>query len=131
MQIIINDHRKIFAVQKEFSNLFPYLQLEFFGKPNKVNAQHSKKIMKHSAKTIGECRTIHNKGTLTISPYMTVAELEENFMGIYGVGVRVMRKSGRLYVETTTTNNWTLGKQNEQGELFSKENAELEKEIVR
>jgi len=119
MQIIINDHRKIFAVQEEFNNLFPYLKIEFFAKAHKTGAPSSKKIIKHHSKTLGECRTIHNKGTFTISPNMTVAELEQNFSDVYGLSVQVFRKSGKFWLETSITDNWPLQKQNKQGEELS------------
>ena len=129
MNIIINDHRKIFAIQKEFSEMFPYLKLEFFSKPHSVGGASSKKIMKHPAKTIGQCRVIHNKGTLTITPNMTVADLEQNFADVYGLSVQVFRKSGKSWLETTVTDNWTLEKQNRQGEELS-ESKQVENETA-
>lgn len=122
MKITINDHRKIFAIQKEFSEMLPYLKLEFFGKPNKSDGPSSTKIIKHPAKTIGQCRLIHNNGTLTITPSMTVTDLEQAFRDVYGLSVQVFRKSGKAWLETTVTNNWTLEKQNKQGEALSKNN---------
>ena len=119
MQIIINDHRKIFAIQEVFNKMFPYLKIEFFAKPHKSGASSSQKIIKHSSKTLGECRTIHNKGTLTISPGMTVAELEQNFSDVYGLHVQVFRKSGKSWLETSITDGWTLQEQNKQGEELS------------
>ena len=120
MQIIINDHRKIFAIQKEFSEMFPYLKIEFFAKPHKVNGSSPKKLMKHPAKTLGECRIIHNKGTFTITPQMTVADLEQNMNDVFGLSVQVFRKSGNAWLETTVTDNWALEQQNNQGEELSK-----------
>ena len=119
MKIIINDRRKIYAIQKEFNNIFPYLKIEFFAKPSKPGAASSKKMMNHSSKQIGECRTVHNNGTITITPNMTVAELEQNFNDVYGLSVEVFRQSGNAWLETTVTNGWTLQKQNEQGEILS------------
>src|SRR5688500_9591017 len=119
MEIIINDHRKIFAIQKDFSEMFPYLKLEFFGKPHKVGAPSSKEIMKHPSKTVGQCRMIHNKGTLTITPSMTVADMEQAFSDVYGLSVQIFRKSGRVWLETTATDGWTLDKQNTQGQELS------------
>lgn len=131
MKILINDHRKIFAIQKEFSELFPYLKLQFFGKPHKVGAPSSKKIMKHPGKTLGECRAVHNKGMLTITPQMTVADLEQNFNDVYGLSVQVFRKSGNAWLETSVTDNWTLELQNKQGEeLSSKEEKEVDENQV-
>jgi hypothetical protein len=119
MKIAINDERKIYAIQKEFSLQFPFLKIEFFAKPHKVGGESSKKIMNASSKTLGECRTIHDKGTITIIPQMTVADLEQNFRDVYGLSVQVFRKSGKVWLETTVTDNWTLDEQNRQGESLS------------
>lgn len=119
MNIIINDHRKIFAIQKDFSEIFPYLKIEFFSKPHRVGAPSSKKIMKHPSKTIGECRVIHNKGTLTVTPKMTVADLEQAFSSIYGLSVQIFRKSGKVWLETTVTDSWPLEQQNNEGKALS------------
>lgn len=83
MEITINDQRKIFAVQKEFNEMFPYLILEFYSKPNKRGGSPSKKPMKHISKTIADCRTIHSSGNITIQPQMTVGELEQSFRDVY------------------------------------------------
>ena len=119
MQIVINDHRKIFAIQKEFSEVFPYLKLQFFSKPHTKGGASPKELMKHPAKPLGECRTIHNSGIITITPQMTVANLEQNFNDVYGLSVQVFRKSGNAWLETTVTDNWSLEKQNIQGEELS------------
>ena len=120
MKIIINDHRKKIAMQKEFGEMFPYLKIEFFAKPHKQNGSSPKKLMKHPGKTLGECRTIHNKGIITITAQMTVADLEQNMNDVYGLSVQVFRKSGNAWLETTVTDNWTLEQQNHQGEELSK-----------
>ena len=120
MKITINDHRKIYAIQEEFNQLFPYLKLEFFSKPHKYAGASAKTFIKHSSKTLGECRTIHNKGELSILPQMTVFDLEQRFGDVYGLGVQVFRKSGKTWLETTVTDGWTLEEQNKQGEELSK-----------
>ena len=119
MEININDKKKISAIQKEFSQAFPYLKIEFFTKPHEVGAPSSKKTMRPSTKTIGECRTIHSNGTMTILPKTTVAELEQSFLDVFGLAVQVFRKSGSAWLETTVTDSWSLHKQNKQGEALS------------
>jgi hypothetical protein len=119
MKIQINDHRKIFAVQEEFSKMFPWLKIEFFSKPHKIGGPSPKTQLVPSSKTIGECRTEHDSGTITILPAMTVADLEQAFRDVYGLSVQVFRKSGKSWLETTVTDSWTLEKQNEQGKLLS------------
>ncbi|MBL7933241.1 MAG: hypothetical protein JNL60_15150 [Bacteroidia bacterium] len=119
MKITINDNRKIFAIQEAFTNAFPFLKLEFFAKPHKPGGASSKKFIKHPTKTLGECRTIHKSGTITITPNTTVGELEQHFSDVYGLGVQVFRKSGKVWLETTVTDNWTLDRQNKEGESLS------------
>lgn len=119
MKIKITDKRKIFAIQEEFSKLFPYLKIEFFAKPHRVGGASPKKIMKHPSKTLGECRTVHSDGLITITPQMTVAGLEQNFRDTYGLSVQVFRKSGNAWLETTVTDGWTLETQNRQGQSLS------------
>lgn len=119
MKITINDRRKIFAIQEDFNTMFPYLKLEFFAKPHKVGGASPKKLMKNSSKTLGECRTIHKRGTITITPMMTVTELEQNFADTFGLSTQVFRKSGKVWLETTVTDAWTLEEQNKQGEALS------------
>ncbi|MBK9478276.1 MAG: hypothetical protein IPP56_09155 [Bacteroidetes bacterium] len=123
MLVTINDRRKISAIQEEFNSVFPFLKLEFFSKPHKPGAASSKKLVKHNSKTLGECRTIHAKGHLVINAAMTVNDLEQRFSDIYGLAVQVFRKSGRVWLETTVTDGWTLAEQNEQGEELSKTTA--------
>ena len=119
MKITINDKRKIFAIQESFTKAFPYLKLEFFAKPHKQGGASPKKIMNHASKTLGECRTIHNSGHIAITGSMNVAELEQRFADVYGLSVQVFRRSGNMWLETTVTDNWTLDKQNAEGESFS------------
>jgi hypothetical protein len=120
MKLAINDKRKIFAIQDEFNALFPYLKLEFFAKPHKPGGASAKKLMKSNSKTLGECRTIHSDGKITITAEMTVSDLEQSFSDVYGLGVQVFRQSGKVWLETTVTDHWTLDEQNRQGEALSK-----------
>jgi len=76
--------------------------------------------MKHPSKTLGECRTIHKSGSILITPGMTVCKLEQNFRDVYGLSVQIFRRSGKVWLETTVTDGWTLQEQNSQGEDLSK-----------
>jgi hypothetical protein len=120
MKIVINDRRKISAIQIDFNEMFPYLRVEFFSKPHEAGGASSQKIIKHSSKTLGECRTVHKSGTISITPNMTVCNLEQNFRDVYGLSVQVFRRSGKAWLETTFTDGWTLEEQNRQGEDLSK-----------
>lgn len=116
MKITINDHRKIFAIQEEFTNAFPYLKIEFFAKAHQSGGPAAGKFVNPGATKISECRTIHNDGDITITENMSVKELERRFADVYGLAVQVFRKSGNMWLETSITSDWTLGEQNKEGE---------------
>ncbi|HSH68185.1 MAG TPA: hypothetical protein VLB84_20815 [Bacteroidia bacterium] len=120
MKIIINDNRKIADIQEEFHKNFPYLKLVFFSQTHEPKAGTSRVLMQPANKTVGECRTKHNKGIIEIEPGMSVMQLEQHLNNIFGLGVQVFRQSGRVWLETTITDSWTLEEQNQQGEALSK-----------
>jgi len=99
--------------------MFPFLKLEFFAKSSRQGGIFFTKVVKETSKTLGECRTIHNSGSLSITPGMSVKDLEQNFRDIYGLTVQILRKSGKAWLETTVTDGWSLKEQNEQGESLS------------
>ncbi|MGZ3862187.1 MAG: hypothetical protein ACXVPN_11735 [Bacteroidia bacterium] len=92
MKIEINDHRKIAAIQEEFSSLFPNLIIEFYTKGSKPGSAHPDNLVKHN-KTLGECRTQHNKGELTITAGMNANEIIEHFSDVYGLAAAIFKKS--------------------------------------
>ncbi len=121
MKIKINSRKKIAAIQAEFNALFPYLKLEFFSRPHSASEGSAKRFLEPATKTLGEFKTFHNvKKEITITPAMTVKELEYNFRNVFGLSAQVFRKSGKVWLETTVTDGWTLEEQNHQGEALSK-----------
>lgn len=120
MEIVIRDDRKVSTIQDEFNSVFPYLRIEFYVKSNKLGSAFTKKFINQDGKTLGECRILRTKGALKITPDMTVVDLENGFKELYGLGVEVFRQSGKVWLETTVTDGWTLEEQNKQGESLSK-----------
>ncbi len=119
MKITINDLRKISAIQKEFTEVFPYLKLQFLVKPHTKSGVSPKKQLENDSKTLGECRTVHTKGHIVIGPTMTAGDIEEQFRDRYGLSVQVFRKSGKSWLETSATGEWTLEKQNSEGHALN------------
>ncbi len=119
MNIHIADDLSIRDIQKTFSERFPYLKLEFFSRPHQNGKGSEKKYMRSNDAMLRDFRLIHSDGSLTIEDDMRVSELEELFREHFGLYVQVFRRSGRLWLETTATDNWTLKVQNEQGQELS------------
>ena len=75
--------------------------------------------MKTDDALLKDFRLVHSDGQLHITDEMSVSELEAMFRDHYGLYVQVFRRSGRLWLETTATDNWTLSVQNKQGQELS------------
>lgn len=120
MEIKITNNRKISEIQKDFSTLFPFLKLEFFSNHNSKKEKAEKEQPVDCSKRIQDCRKVNRKGHVTISPGQTVAELEKAFFEFYGLPVQIFRKSGKMWLQSTITDDWTLKEQNEHGEALSK-----------
>ena len=112
MKIVINNNRKIFAIQDEFSKMFPNLEINFHAKPNQHGGAPSKKLVRHSSKTLQECRVISKDGTIDILPSMNVSDLKENFRDVYGLSVEIFRKSENDTEESPVDTKLTLEESN-------------------
>lgn len=114
MVIHLSNDSTIADVQKEFNTLFPFLKLGFFTKNHKPFEGNSKRSILAPDTKLKLLKK--EKIKVKIEPDMTVTELEQLFKSKFGLNVQVFRKSGRSWLETTVTDNWTLSKQNEEGE---------------
>jgi len=95
MQIVINNHRKIFAIQKEFSQVFPELTIDFYAKPSNSGSGPSSKMVKHSSRSLQDCRAISKQGTIEILPSMSIPDMKENFRDVYGLSVEIKPNESR------------------------------------
>lgn len=112
MKIIINDHRKVFAIQEEFGTMFPSLKIEFLLKPSKPGAAPSTKWANHSSKSLLDCRTTHQEGVLEIQPSMTAYELKEHLRDRYGLSAAIVLKSETNFNESAVVEQLSLEDQN-------------------
>ena len=119
MKLIVNDEQRISSLQQQFKALFPFLKLEFFSKRHKPGKRSHLKFMLKPEMYIRDIRSIHVGGEITVTPERSVAELEQSFGTLFGLGVQVFRKSGNHWLETVQTDNWSLQRQNAEGELLS------------
>ena len=108
MEIVINNNRRITAIQEEFSTEFPGLSIAFYAKPSKPGSPPSKKLIRHSGKKLQDVRAISNEGTIDILPTMNVSDVMENFRDVYGLSVEIFRKSGTNSEAMKVTENMTL-----------------------
>ncbi len=89
MKILIKDTLTIEEIKEQFSKKFPYLKIEFFTQPHKKFTGSKKENMIPVSATIGESRSVHSIGDLTIDENTKVAHLEKEMMDKFGLFVQV------------------------------------------
>jgi len=125
MKLYIHQHDTIEYLQRTFSAEFPFLKLEFFTRPHDKGKPTEKQFLVNAKRTIDSCNPELVDTTVTIPTAMTVQELEQLFQDDLGLYVQVFRKSGKVWLETTATDNWSLFKQNEEGQELSERRGTL------
>jgi hypothetical protein len=116
--LLIKPDCRVSELQKEFNLHFPYLKLEFFKHPHELHGGNPRKDLVTADISL---RLKHkNSPELLITEDMKVSTLEQLFSEHFGLSAQVFRKSGRSWLETTMTDDWTLRRQNDEGSELSK-----------
>lgn len=113
--ITIENGMKISTAQNIFSSAFPFLKLEFFKHPHKAYGGNSRNDLLKQVKNRENVLKNRKELPLTITEDMSVEAVEKLFMEHFGLSTQVFRKSGKIWLETTLTDDWTLKKQNDEG----------------
>lgn len=120
----ITDDKKLWDVQRAFHQKFSHLRIEFYRGQHQSGEGSPENDKLDGELTLGKVRTVHTEGDFSVKGDMTVADFEQKFFEKYGLNVQVFRKSGNLWMQTTSTDSWTLDAQNRKGgssELHFKE----------
>ena len=118
MKLHIDKESPIKSIQNQFSEVYPFLKIEFFRNLSLNNkpAQKAEKI--DPSKKIKLVGKINEHDSIDISKQRTVAQLEKDFKELFGLNAQVYRKSGNLWIETSLTEDWALEQQNSEGEFI-------------
>ncbi len=121
MKINISNNILIEDVQKDFTEFFPYLRLQFQqnGKPTAGGKRIPQNRGLKPVRTFGDLNNNLEEGVFEISDDTTVRELENILKTRFGINSQVLRKSGNIWMEASITGNWTLAQQNEHGREIS------------
>jgi hypothetical protein len=120
MEILINNNFKICELQHQFSSVYPFLKIEFFELTQSLKGASHKLKLYPADRKISSCRKIQTEGSISLDYNQTVKALQQEFSSKYGLIVQVHRKSGKLWIETSLTDSWTLVRQNQEGAEFSR-----------
>jgi hypothetical protein len=117
MMIKINKESLVAKVQQEFSASYPFLKIEFFKNHRNVK---SKDQPISTAERFGHLTSLNgNTFHLNIDEKRKVAELKNDFKELFGITADIFRRSGNMWIETSLTDDWSLEKQNNEGEQIS------------
>lgn len=113
--MIIQDSKSIKDIQGEFHQMYPGLKMVFYQAKHEDHEGSDKDLEYTSDHILRDIRQRHTEGTIEINPSMTVQEIEQAFEELFGLHIQIFRKSGPLWLQTISTDDWTLEKQNEKG----------------
>jgi hypothetical protein len=120
MKMFVDNTTLVEDIKRVFSNAYPFLKIELYIKKAVERNVPAKKeplpYSLHMGVYLNE-KNIHY--AIDIGHDITVAELERQFKKI-GLIAEVQRKSGKVWIGTLLTNNWTLQQQNAEGEEISR-----------
>lgn len=108
-------------IQQEFSKVFKWLKIEFYSKPHSISEKKVLKNIYPSGKLLLDIGYRLPSFTIEFDAGMSVKQLEDIIQKKTGLYAQVFRKSGNIWLETSATDNWTLGEQNEEAESLQKQ----------
>jgi hypothetical protein len=112
----INNESTLQNIRTEFHNKFPYLKIEFYRHDHDAKHSSPKADQITGNEKISDLVGHSVNVDFEIHPLMTVAEFEKIFYEKTGIGVQVFRNSAGIWLQTSSTDVWTLEKQNGKGE---------------
>lgn len=113
--MIVTNEQTLLEIKQSFNEAFPFLKMEFYNNHYKVDEGVWNFIPMNDQQKLGIARTVHEPYQIKIVPRQKVFVMVNNFCELYGLEVKVFRKSGRVWLETNATNHWTLQTQNDTG----------------
>ena len=113
MNFTINEKQTISEIQQRFLKAYPYLKIEFYKGLHASGEGSAKNHIINGDLTLSEIQNETRENTIVVSDDMKVSTLEEAFAAAFDIGAQVFRKSGNVWLQTTTTDDLTLSAQNQ------------------
>ena len=111
----ISEQKSIGDFQKEFNSIFPFLKIEFYKMKPSLPSEESKEMLLLSEyQPLGK-----NLVIIDIDNTTTVANLKALLQKELDLISMIYRKSGKMWIETSLTEDWTLERQNYEAELMN------------
>ncbi len=122
----ITDLQKLGDIQLAFQAQFPYLKLEFYKNSHLVGEGSTRNDVLDHNLSVFDVTGENVVEEISVTGDMTVALLESQFAATFGLGLQVFRKSGQIWLQTTTTDHLTLDEQNQKAIVWLNEDDGME-----
>lgn len=106
-------------IQDMFNKKFPHLTLAFFEVAYEEGQATDKNKKYDNDLTLRDIRKEGKIGEVSIHGNLKTGTLENIFREEFGIHVQVLRRSGNVWLQTTTTDTRTLSEQEEEGKEAS------------
>ncbi len=113
--ITIRDDQTLKSIKSEFNQHFPHLKIEFFSIKHVEDEASPRTAVYDDSLYLKNIRTNHQEGEMSVDGHLKTSTFEQNFQKTFGVNVQVYRRSGSLWLQTITTDSWTLAEQERKG----------------
>ncbi len=110
---IDNEFMTLKDIKDQFSKKFPNLKIEFFQKHHDSGEGTPETAIYDDSLELKDIRNEGSLNPISIHGNTKTSSLEEHFENEYGVNVQVYKKRGKTWIQTTSTDDWTLSEQEE------------------
>lgn len=111
----IYGHQTLANIRADFRSVFNGLDIRFYKLHHEDHAGSKDGDEYDMSATVNSINGELESCELDLSPERTVSELEEEFEGVVGIPVQIFRRSKDLWLQTISTDHWTLEVQNRKG----------------
>ena len=125
--------QNISSLKEEFNAVFPFLKLELEDLSKIQKKDTLEPIFNKRISNINFTTKKFKRGYIHVTEEMSVTLLEKQFEDQFGIAMRVFRKSGNSWIGTNLTNDWSLKRQNDEGnalKLFVKEKIKIKRNLL-
>lgn len=120
MKLHIQNSGLLNDIEKEFSGHFPYLRIDFYRFPHHKDGKLPPKGESLDKFTpVRQLVTWSGDKVVEVNHETTISQFEAAMKQVE-LFIQVFRKSGRVWIGTSYTDDWSLQKQNEEGEMLSR-----------
>ena len=120
MDILLTPTSQLKELQSAFQEKYPHLKIEFFSITHEDHKPSSRENMLDNSLTLKEVSKLVDSRWVSLNGHSKVSSFEEHAQQALGIGVQVFRKQGHSWIQTTSTDDWTLAQQEQHAISYNK-----------